>query len=238
MIALPLVLAPAVSTVLRYGLMLALVFYVLHQARKPDRWFGRVFVRAMNAGHDGMTDWALSHVLIGSDWVILDVGCGGGRTIEKLAAMAPGGMVHGIDYADGSISVSREHNAQLIEAGRVVIQKASVAQLPFADDTFDLVTAIETQYYWPDLSASMREIRRVLKPAGKLVIVAEMYKGGRYYWLKWPVMWLLRSSLLSVNDQRSLFASTGYSDVEIFEEGRKGWICVTGAKPPAASAQA
>jgi ubiquinone/menaquinone biosynthesis C-methylase UbiE len=187
----------------------------------------------MNTGHESMTDWGLQPVPIGSQFKILDVGCGGGRTIEKLAAMAPHGSVYGIDYADGSIAVSCEHNTSFISAGRVVIQKASVSQLPFVDNTFDLATAIETQYYWPDLEGDMREILRVLKPGGKLVIIAEMYKGGRYDWLKWPVMWLLRSAHLGVKDHRELFSATGYVNPDIFEERNKGWICAMAAKPHA-----
>jgi SAM-dependent methyltransferase len=225
------VTSPATYTLLRYTVALAFASYVLLQARKPDQWFGRIFARAMNRGHDSMTDWGLGHVTIGSRFKILDVGCGGGRTVEKLAAIATGGTVYGIDYAEGSIAVSREHNALLIKAGRVIIQKASVSQLPFPDDTFDLVTAIETQYYWPDLMGDMREILRVLKPAGRLVVIAEMYKGGKYDWLKWPVMWLLRSSHLSVNDHRELFASAGYVNSEVLEEANKGWICGMAAKP-------
>ena len=135
-----------------------------------------------------MTDWGLQHVTIKSGFTVLDVGCGGGRTIEKLGEITAEGMVYGIDYAEGSVAVTREHNAKLIGAGRVVIQKASVSQLPFPDRMFDLVTAVETQYYWPDLEADMREILRVLKPGGKLVVIAEIYKGGRYDRVKWPVM--------------------------------------------------
>jgi ubiquinone/menaquinone biosynthesis C-methylase UbiE len=187
---------------LRYAAILALVCYVLRQARKPDKWFGRIFARAMNKSHDTMTRWGLGHVTIESQFHVLDVGCGGGRTIEKLAAIAGAGVIYGIDYAEGSITVAREHNASLIEAGRVLIQKASVSLLPFPDNTFDLVTAIETQYYWPDLRRDMREVLRVLKPVGRLVVIAEMYKGGKHDWLKWPVMWLLRSSHLSVSDHQ------------------------------------
>jgi SAM-dependent methyltransferase len=201
------------------------------QARKPDKWFGRIFARMMNRGHDAMTDWGLCHATIESRFKILDVGCGGGRTIEKLAAIAASSTVYGVDYAGGSVAVSREHNAQLIQAGRVVIEKASVSHLPFPDDTFDLVTAIETQYYWPDLAGDMREILRALRPTGRLVVIAETYKGGKCDWLKWPVMWLLRSSHLSVSDHRELFDSAGYVDVEIFEESNQGWICAMGTKP-------
>ena len=185
----------------------------------------------MNKGHERMTDWGLQHVTIGNRFTILDVGCGGGRTIERLAAQAAEGKVYGVDYADGSVAASREHNADLLEAGRVVIEKASVSKLPFPESTFDLVTAVETQYYWPDLEGDMREILRVLQPGGRLLVIAEMYKGGRYDLLKWPVMWLLRSSHLSVSDQRDLFAKAGYANVEIFEETKKGWICATGVKP-------
>lgn len=178
-----------------------------------------------------MTDWGLRHVTIESRFQVLDVGCGGGATVQKVAAIVKDGMVCGIDYAEGSIAVSREFNSRLIGTGCVVIQKASVSQLPFPDDTFDLATAIETQYYWPDLVGDMREILRVLKPSGKLVVIAEMYKGGKYDWLKWPVMWLLRSSYLSVSDHHELFAAAGCVNVEIFEDTHKGWICGIATKP-------
>lgn len=227
----PSVTGPATHTLLRYVGGLAAACYVLLQARKPDKWFGRIFARAMNKGHENMTDWGLGHVRVENQFKILDVGCGGGRTIEKLASIAAAGMVYGIDYAEGSIAVSHRHNRDLIKAGRVVIEKASVSQLPFPNDTFDLVTAIETQYYWPDLEGDMREILRVLKPAGRLIVIAEMYKGGKYDWLKWPVMWLLRSSHLSVSDHRELFASTGYVNIEIFEESNRGWLCGMATKP-------
>lgn len=216
---------------LKFTLLAGLVAYVLHQARKPSKWFGRFFLRAMNEGHSSMTDWGLAHVAIQTHFTILDVGCGGGRTVEKLAALAPDGMVCGIDYADGSIAASRMHNDHLIKAGRVVIENASVSQLPFPDHHFDLLTAVETQYYWPDLPGDMREILRVLKPGGKLLVIAETYKGGKYDKLKWPVMWLLRSSHLSVSDHRGLFLAAGYTDVEIFEEHNKGWICGMAQKP-------
>jgi hypothetical protein len=77
----------------------------------------------------------------------------------------------------------------------------------------------------------MREILRVLKPGGKLIVIAETYKGGKYDWLKWPVMWLLRSSHLGVDDHRKLFSAAGYTNIEIFEERRKGWFCGIGSKP-------
>ncbi len=107
-----------------------------------------------------------------------------------------------------------------------------MSKLPFPDCRFDLVTAIETQYYWPNLAGDMSEILRVLKPGGKLVVIAENYKGGRLDWLEGPLMRvLLGSSRLSPADQRELFANAGYVDVQVMEERNKGWICVIGTRP-------
>jgi SAM-dependent methyltransferase len=207
--------------------------YVAGQVRKPDRFIGPLFARLMNRSHSKLTDWGLSHVRIAKAFHILDVGCGGGRTIEKLAAMAPIGKIYGVDYASGSVATSRTTNKGLIRDGRVEIQHAAVSQLPFAADAFDLATAIETQYYWPDLVNDMREILRVLKPAGTLAVIAETYKGGSSDVVLGPVMKLLGSPSLGVKEHRELFTQAGFTAVEVFEERSKGWICITGKKPDA-----
>ena len=222
--------------VLKYAAVAGLAIYVLLQARKPTKWVGRIFLQAMNEGHSRLTEWGLTHTLIESHFTILDIGCGGGRTVHKLAAVANEGLVFGIDYAKGSIVASRAETKELIKAGRVAIEQATVSQLPFANEKFDLVTAIETQYYWPNLKDDMREVLRVLKPGGTLIVIAETYKGGKYDKLKWPVMWLLRSSHLSVSDHRDVFSTAGYTEVKIYEERKKGWICAIGTKPPVRAA--
>lgn len=219
---------------IEFGIVLVASGYLMTQVRKPSRRTGRVMARLMNESHSDLTDWGLTHVSVGEDFTILDVGCGGGRTIGKLAHMASRGTVDGIDYAEGSVAESRAHNSQLIAEGRVRIENATVSKLPFADNTFDLVTAIETQYYWPNLLEDMRGILRVLKPGGKLLIIAENYKDGRHDWLVGPMMkHILRSSRLSPADQRNLFSSAGFESVQVIEERGKGWLCASGTKPQA-----
>jgi len=230
-VTLPFTASP-LHVVLRYAIALVFGFYVLRQVRKPDRGIGRLFLWLMNISHSRLTDWGLNHIRVGEEFTILDVGCGGGRTIQKLAAAAPRGTIYGIDYASGSVAASRAKNRALIKAGRVQVEKASVSQLPFPADTFDLVTAVETQYYWPDLVKDMQEILRTLKPGRVLAIIAESYKGGgALSAAQRPVMKLLNSSSLGVQDQRELFARAGYEDVQVLEERSKGWICVLGRKP-------
>lgn len=215
----------------RYATAVVVGAYLLKQVRKPSRWVGRPFLWMMNASHSALTDWGLRHVRIAKDFRILDVGCGGGRTMEKLAALASEGSVDGVDYAEGSVAASRARNAKLIAAGRVDVQQAGVSKLPFPDNTFDLVTAVETQYYWPDLPGDMREIIRVLRPGGTLLIVVESYRGGSTEALQRPVMKLLKSVILGVDDQKKLFAAAGYQDIDVFDDRKAGWLCAVGKKP-------
>jgi ubiquinone/menaquinone biosynthesis C-methylase UbiE len=186
----------------------------------------------MNSRHSKVTDWGLSHISIDKHSTILDVGCGGGRTVNKLADIATQGKVYGVDFSGESVAFASRINKQWIETGRVEIREASVAQLPFSADAFDVVTAVETHFWWPDLPADMREVLRVLKPGGTLIIIAEIYKGANTATAKLAEKYLPLSgmALLSVNEHRELFANAGYSDIRIIDEPGKGWICGIGKK--------
>jgi SAM-dependent methyltransferase len=214
-------------------LMVIAMGLVIRQVRKPSLWIGSIFLRTMNASHSPLTDWGLTHLRIAADATILDVGCGGGRTIAKLAAIATGGKVYGVDYSAESVRFASGLNVDAIRAGRVEIRQASVSKLPFPDATFDLVTAVETHYYWPDLEGDVREIRRVLKPGGRLLLIAESYKGGKGDGVQGPAMALLGGKRLTVEDHRALFSAGGYSDVQVVEERGQGWLAALGTNPAA-----
>lgn len=205
----------------------------VNQCQKPTGWLGRFVLWNMNSRHSKVTDWGLSRISIEKQDTILDVGCGGGRTVSKLAAIASQGRVYGLDYSKASVAVALRTNRQWIGMGRVEIREGSVSHMPFPEDMFDLVTAVETHFWWPDLPADMREVLRVLKPGGRLIMVAEIYKGAKTRTAKLAEKYLPMSGmkLLSVSEHRDLFANAGYSDVQIIEESGKGWICGIGRKP-------
>jgi ubiquinone/menaquinone biosynthesis C-methylase UbiE len=191
----------------------------------------------MNRRHATVTEWGLRHASIRAQDTILDVGCGGGKTVARLAAIATEGKTYGVDYSDDSVAESRRSNQRSIAAGRVEILHGAVSRLPFPDRMFDLVTAVETHYYWPDLHADMRGILRVLKPGGMFVLIAEAYKGGKYDRLLQnleKLRGIMPYAHLTVNEHRDLFVNAGYADVQVFEEYDKGWICVVGRRPASA----
>jgi len=198
------------------GAVAAFTLYYLSQLRRPSGWLGRRVLSEMNHRHSDVTDWGLTHVEVGSHDTILDIGCGGGRTLEKLAARAPEGKLFGVDFSTTSVAASRAHNAAEVASGRMQIEHASVSKLPFEDGRFDLVTAVETHFYWPNLPRDVAEIARVMKPGGRLCVIAEIPGSGK----------LLRA-----------FGSAGLAQVEAFTEG--AWTCVTGRRPaPSAPTEA
>jgi ubiquinone/menaquinone biosynthesis C-methylase UbiE len=186
----------------------------------------------MNVTHSALTDWGLTHVTVGRADRILDVGCGGGRTIRKLTQMASDGHVTGVDYSSASVAVARSTNADAIAAGRVAVEHGSVAALPFSGQSFDLVTAIETHYYWPDLEASMREILRVLKPGGAFALIAETVRDRQPNPLYRLAMPLLGAAYLTIDEHTKLLQRAGFVDVAV-ETRAIGWICATAKRPPA-----
>jgi ubiquinone/menaquinone biosynthesis C-methylase UbiE len=203
----------------------------LTNARKPTGRLGRLLIRAMNVSHYQLTNWGLSHLSIGKQDTILDVGCGGGGTIHKLAKTATNGKVYGIDFSNESVVVSRMTNKQFVQMGRVEIQQGSISCLPFSESMFDLVTAVNTHNYWPDLVNDMQEILRVLKPGGKFIIIGSVYKGGKYDKRNQKFAALIEIAFPSVNELRELFLRAGYLEVQMFEKHSRGWICGIGRKP-------
>jgi ubiquinone/menaquinone biosynthesis C-methylase UbiE len=178
-----------------------------------------------------MTAWGLDQVPVPKGAVILDVGCGGGWTVRRLSELAPDGKVIGLDYSPASVAVSRKTNAKEIENGRVEIELGSVAALPFPDRSFDLVTAVETHYYWPDLPANVREIHRVLKPGGMFALIAETYRGGPFRMLYGLVMPLLRAAFLTDKEHQNLLTGAGFIEVATYHSSGRNWICATGRRP-------
>ena len=134
---------------------------------------GRVALAMMNRWHGPLTNWGFGHIPFRDGWTILDVGCGGGRTLQRLLGRSNGATVYGIDISEESVAKARRVNADLLDT-RVFVRQGSAAELPYADRTFDLVTAVETVYFWRDLPRCFAEVKRVLKPGGLFAILLEV----------------------------------------------------------------
>ena len=181
---------------------------LIEQSKRPENGIGKWMLKIMNRAHLGMMHTALSKVRIGRGDTVLDIGCGGGETVRLLAARADQGTVYGLDYSETSVAMSLRRNRQAAEAGRVRILQGEVSKLPFGDGMFDLVTAIQTHYYWPDLPGDVKEVYRTLKPGGQFIISSEIYK-VQYH----------MEHFKTAGEMEQLFRATAFADTD--EENAK-----------------
>ena len=147
--------------------------------RNPVGLGGKIMVALMNLGHSPVARWGLRFLELTPDAKVLDCGCGGGANIKRLLKLCPKGTVRGIDYSPVSVEKSKRVNKAAVARGRCDVLCASVAELPFESEQFDLVTAFETVYFWPDLPQCFCEVGRVLKTRNPSHLQREQRRHGQ-----------------------------------------------------------
>ena len=150
-----------------------------------------------------------------------------GANIKKLLKLCPKGKVQGIDYSAVSIEKARKVNAGAIAEGRCNVQQASVAELPFEAEQFDVATAFETVYFWPELAQNFREVYRVLKPGGTFFICNEA-NGETAKDDKWTQI-INGMTIYTDADLKVYLEQAGFGRVQS-HKNKKGWLCVTAQK--------
>ncbi len=202
------------------------------QFRRPKGILGKFIAKSMNEEHFEVTTWGgLEKLKAREDDIILDIGCGGGRTVKRLPNIVPGGKVFGMDYSLDCVNFSKKYNINLIENGKVEIVHGSVNKMPFEDNKFDNITAVETTYFWPNLLDSFNEVKRVLKPSGKFIIVNASYTSEKFkekneeYLRKVPGM-----KIYSADYIRGLLEKAEYKNITIETLEEKNWLCAIGEK--------
>lgn len=197
----------------------------LKQCRKPQGEIGKVVADEMNESHFNLTTWGLEKVKVEKSNVILDIGCGGGRTVNRLAHIATDGKIYGMDYSEDCVNWSRDYNKEFIDKKKVEIIKASVEQIPFEDNKFDNIFAVETIYFWPSLIESLKEVRRVLKDTGKFIIINEMYSSERFK--ERNDQWVAMSDMkiFTPEELKNILSDAGFRNIEMYTVEDKNWIC-------------
>jgi ubiquinone/menaquinone biosynthesis C-methylase UbiE len=99
---------------------------------------------------------------------VLDVACGTGIVARLAAERIGSGHVIGLDINEGMLAVARSHAPRT--GAPIEWQEASALSMPFADASFDLVLCQLGLQFFPDRSAALDEMHRVLVPNGRLAL--------------------------------------------------------------------
>ncbi len=201
-------------------------------AARPQGIGGRRTLKRMNGGaHAALSAWGLSFLTLPEHSAMLEIGCGGGANVARLLAGNPQGRVTGLDYSDVSVKASKKENAAAVKAGRCRILKGNVKELPFADESFDLATAFETIYFWPDMIDSFREVYRVLEKDGTFFICNET-DGEDPEGLQWEQD-IAGLKVYTIEEVTELLRQAGFSDVTAVRKPEDHWVCFLAVKQDA-----
>lgn len=209
---------------------------LLINAGNPQGELGEELIDNMNINHEGLAQWGVSNLDISKNSIILDIGCGGGVNVKRFLGLTDN-KVYGIDYSKLSVKRSTELNRTEIENGRCEIKQESVSEMSFENESFDIITAFETVYFWPDIKNDFKEVNRVLKDNGIFLICNEALPKENDERQK-EFIELLECNIYSEEELIENLNNSGFSDVKaIIKESKDSftgedatWICVIAKK--------
>ncbi|MBF6168716.1 methyltransferase domain-containing protein [Streptomyces gardneri] len=149
--------------------------YLVRQARHPRGFVGWAngWMFALRPSNRQRNVWAVSLLAVQPTDRVFEIGFGPGVAIAEFAGRATQGHVFGIDHSRAMVRHAARRNAAAVRAGRVHLTHASVEQLPSFDDPLDAILVVNSVGFWPDPVERLRELRRLLRPAGRIALVSQ-----------------------------------------------------------------
>lgn len=177
--------------------------------RQPKGLIGQIVGESMAQQHVPENQWTVSLLQVQPTDAVLEVGFGPGIAIQRVATLAHQGYVAGVDFSQTTVETARKRNAAALKEGCVDLRYGDVVALPFDDSTFDKAFGIHTLYFLPEPLIALRELYRVLKPGGTLILTIL----PKEKWLGWEEATLCH--VYSGNDVIGLMHDVGFTQTRV-----------------------
>lgn len=188
--------------------------FLIKQSQKPSGLIGRVITKIWSFYFKKVSLWAIKQTTISDNYRILEIGYGGGSTIKNLLALNKNLEIHGIDISKESYRTAQRVHSDSIRKGSVQLKIGNVENMPYQNNYFDRIFAIQTHIFWKDIKKSFQEVYRVLSSNSTLIIASEKEK-IHYHMTDY------RTS----HEFSQLLTSIGFSKIE--EKQNRNWILYT-----------
>lgn len=199
-----------------------------NQTRKPEGTLGKMMLSGMNSGHAKLADWGFEHLPRLSPMRAADLGCGAGRNAGELLKKYPRVVVTALDYSALSVQKAKEYNQLMIDAGRCKVIQGDVSRLPLEADSFELVTAFETIYFWPGLEKCFSQVAKIVKDGGYFMICNE--SDGTDKTSKKFESIIDGMHCYTPDEIEKALKASGFSEVRSDHHSSKPWITVVARK--------
>ena len=120
--------------------------------------------------HKPETLWTIELLNILQGESVLELGCGSGYAMKLILEGNRAEKVVGLDLSPAVIRSAGIRNKKAVQDEKAKLVQGNVKSLPFEDNQFEKVFSIHTLYFWDELSDTVSEIYRVLKPGGDCII--------------------------------------------------------------------
>lgn len=182
-----------------------------HQLREEfNRWAQAGRGEEMEESHLPIVEPTLALMDLQPIDRVLDVGCGSGWLVRRLAALAPNGSVVGIDVSDEMV---RRAQAASAEVPNAQFLHGTAEQIPAPPNSFTKVLSVESAYYWHDPARGLDEIFRVLEAGGSAWILINFYRDNPDCH-QWKPHFQIPTHLLSAAEWCDHFRAAGFRDVQ------------------------
>ncbi len=121
-------------------------------------------------GNELINQWTINSLELKLHDTVLEIGMGNGYFVKEILKTYASIHYTGIDYSQVMVDAARGYNHQLIEKRQANFIFGDAGSLPYSNDSFSKIFTINTIYFWGEAGKELKEIRRVLKPEGKLVM--------------------------------------------------------------------
>jgi ubiquinone/menaquinone biosynthesis C-methylase UbiE len=147
----------------------------LAQFHHPTGAVGHVagWIMSWRSSNVARNRWAVQLLDVQPTDRVIELGCGPGVAIAALASRAVKGLVVGVDHSQVMIRQARRRNGAAIKTGRVRLIHTPVESLTITDGQFDAALAVNTLGMWPEPSARLHEVARLLRPGGRIALVSQ-----------------------------------------------------------------